>query len=473
MKSSTEEMKIESVIELKKKRLLLVNEEYQRGSVWNQRQEKLLIDSILRGYPIPQFYFHFIKTSARGLTSESYEIIDGQQRINAICNFANNGFRLFDPQKDKGTGLPKFLCEQSCTWGGKTFESLDPELKERFLSTQLRIARIETEDVNEVRELFVRLQAGLPLNAQEKRDAWPGDFSQFVIKTAGKRPNVIGHDFFTKMVKSTGDKRGGLRQACAQIFMTFYARHHHGPLAFCHLNSQQIDEFYRHHLDFRPDESGSMTWRFGRVLDKAYEILGDGRRPPLRVHAALHSILLIDSMLDKFTPDWENEFPKALDQFIHELRIGTKAAREAKDDSNEYWIQYGSFARTNSMNKESIERRHEFFVKKMLDKMAPLKWRDPQRTFSRDDRELLYFARSKICAICKGPVAWLEAEAHHRTPYVEGGTTSLENADLVHKQCHPRGGGTSGVEVPKGDYQNGQKTESSEIPWEVEYTEDE
>ena len=39
---------------------------------------------------------------------------------------------------------------------------------------------------NEVRNLFIRLQAGTPLTAQEKRDAWPGKFTLFVIRHAGK-----------------------------------------------------------------------------------------------------------------------------------------------------------------------------------------------------------------------------------------------------------------------------------------------
>ncbi len=51
--------KVSEIIEFKKRGLLLVNEEYQRGCVWSLRQEKLLIDSILREYPIPKFYFHF------------------------------------------------------------------------------------------------------------------------------------------------------------------------------------------------------------------------------------------------------------------------------------------------------------------------------------------------------------------------------------------------------------------------------
>jgi len=444
----------------KKKRLLIVNDEYQRGSVWNQRQEKLLIDSILRGYPIPQFYFHFIKTEADGLTSESYEVIDGQQRLNAIYGFINNGFRLFDPQKDKRTGLPKFLLEQVCPWGGKTFETLPLEYKNNLLNTTLRIARIESDDVNEIRELFVRLQAGLPLNAQEKRDAWPGNFSQFVIKTAGKKPSFKGHDFFNKMVKGTSEKRGGLRQVCAQLFMTFYSRHHHGPHAFCNLNSQQIDEFYRHHLDFETRASGSMVSRFDRVLDKACDLLCDGKRPALRFHSALHSVLLIDSMIDKFTSDWEYKFPKALDKFLYNLKLATK------DESNIYWSQYGSLARTNSTEKDTIQRRHFFFVKEMLKEMSPTRL-DPKRGFSREERELLYFASNKKCSICGELVDWLEAEAHHEKTHVEGGLTLLENASLVHKQCHPRGR-PSASSIADSEFDESQM----DIPWEIEHESD-
>ena len=54
---------IGQVIDWQEKGLLRINSEYQRGAVWSLRQEKLLIDSILRKYPIPQFYFHFRLTA--------------------------------------------------------------------------------------------------------------------------------------------------------------------------------------------------------------------------------------------------------------------------------------------------------------------------------------------------------------------------------------------------------------------------
>lgn len=37
-------------------------------------------------------------------------------------------------------------------------------------------------------------------------------------------------------------------------------------------------------------------------------------------------------------------------------------------------------------------------------------------------------------------VLWDECEIHHITPHAKGGTTSIDNAALVHKDCHPKSG---------------------------------
>jgi len=99
--------------------------------------------------------------------------------------------------------------------------------------------------------------------------------------------------------------------------------------------------------------------------------------------------------------------------------IKFKLATKAKDESNIYWFQYGSLARTNSTEKDTIQRRHFFFVKEMLREMSPTRL-DPKRAFSREERKLLYFASNKKCSICGKPVDWLEAEAHHKKMHVEG-----------------------------------------------------
>jgi hypothetical protein len=55
----------------------------------------------------------------------------------------------------------------------------------------------------------------MPLNSQEKRDAWPGKFTEYILKVAGK-PELArypGHDFFKRVMKARDKNRGEFRQA--------------------------------------------------------------------------------------------------------------------------------------------------------------------------------------------------------------------------------------------------------------------
>ena len=92
-----------------------------------------------------------------------------------------------------------FLRNQPCPWARLTFDTLPEDLQRLFLETELPVAYIKSVDTDEVRDLFVRLQAGLPLTHQEKRDAHPGDFNHFVLKLGGKTGLVQypGQPFFS------------------------------------------------------------------------------------------------------------------------------------------------------------------------------------------------------------------------------------------------------------------------------------
>jgi len=81
MKTDPDDLKVRDLLDLKSSQMLVVNPEYQRGSVWTLPQKKKLVDSVLRGYPIPLIYLHHIRQAAGKLVSERYEVIDGQQRI--------------------------------------------------------------------------------------------------------------------------------------------------------------------------------------------------------------------------------------------------------------------------------------------------------------------------------------------------------------------------------------------------------
>src|SRR4051794_10658964 len=173
MKTLLSEKSTTQLTELYRNKMLAPNPEYQRGAVWNYNQKKKLVDSVLRGYQLPLIYLHHIVREVAGHRREDFEIIDGQQRINALYEFGEGAFSLFDPIKDDAKAkFPSFVKKQPCPWAGKDIHNLALELKRQFENTVLPVAMIETTDANEVRDLFVRLQSGLALNAQETRDAW-------------------------------------------------------------------------------------------------------------------------------------------------------------------------------------------------------------------------------------------------------------------------------------------------------------
>ena len=71
----------------KKRKRIDTNPDYQRPAVWTKAQKQLLIDSILRDFDVPKIYLH-------EKNNDTYDVIDGQQRIRAIWSFYDDEFAL-------------------------------------------------------------------------------------------------------------------------------------------------------------------------------------------------------------------------------------------------------------------------------------------------------------------------------------------------------------------------------------------
>src|SRR5438874_972204 len=120
MQAEQEKRTIRAILALRTNNMLTANPEYQRGEVWSKTLKKKLIDSVLRGYPLPVIFLHHIKKVVEDMQRDDFEIIDGQQRITAFYEFVEGNFPLFDPVKDdKVAKFPGFLKTQDCPWAGK------------------------------------------------------------------------------------------------------------------------------------------------------------------------------------------------------------------------------------------------------------------------------------------------------------------------------------------------------------------
>ncbi len=435
METTLESFTVKALVELRKNDMARANPEYQRGEVWNRHQRKKLIDSVMRDYQLPVIYLHYNETSVAGMMRQSYDIIDGQQRIEALYDFVEGAFPLFQVD-DKEARFPIFLHDDPCPWGGKDFHALSRELQDKLLSAKIPVSVIKTENSNEVRDLFVRLQSGLPLNAQEKRDSYPGAFTEFILSLGGKPAlrRYPGHPFFQKILKmKPGSDRGKTRQLAAQIATLFLERRNGNPNRFVDINARAIDEYYYAHLDFDSDSEDCRRLR--AILEKLTDLFVTWKGPKLRAHDAIHLVLLLDTLWDDYTRSWEATLESAQQRFSAMLVGAAAAVRRGEHD--ETWDKYGVWTRSNSDRGENIRRRHRYYSRRMHELMGNLVLKDDRRAFWPLEREIVFW-RDRLCRVCGSAVLWDEAEIHHVVPHSEGGTTKLENAVLVHKHCHPK-----------------------------------
>lgn len=431
MDLKSQQFTVAQILKLKKNGMLPVNPEYQRGAVWNDAQKKKLIDSVLRGYPLPLIYLHHKIQEVAGLRNEGLEIIDGQQRISVLHEFSEGAIRLFDPIKDdKQARFPNFIKNKPCSWALCDFHTLPEFYRKRFLDTELLVVMIKTDDEDEARDLFIRLQSGLPLNAQEKRDAWPGGFTSLILWLAGKQGLIRypGHEFFVRVVRSKSIDRGEVRQLCAQICMLYIEKSKIS--GFVDISTPEIDEYYYRNLDFQ--QTSPIVERIVKTLDVAFSVFSSQSAPRLWGHEAIHVVLLIDSLLSGYAKGWQTDFVAGFEGFKGHLAL------EKKTKSGEYWANYGQLTQTQSDQARTIQRRHSFFARKMFEYLKP-KALDPSRMYGPVERDIVYYTHLKRCAVCGDEINWVDLEIHHVDEHQAGGQTNLDNAAPVHSDCHPKG----------------------------------
>jgi hypothetical protein len=146
--------------------------DWQREEVWDTGKKQQLIDSILRGWRLPKFYF--MKSR-----EDEYEVVDGQQRLTAIYEFFGNEL-----------ALPSASVAQ---FGGPYYKDLKSKYSDAFDDFEIDYDEIEDATESELKQFFQRLQEGLPLTGSEKLNSVHSKLRDF-CKSAAK------HDFFKRSV---------------------------------------------------------------------------------------------------------------------------------------------------------------------------------------------------------------------------------------------------------------------------------
>jgi hypothetical protein len=437
MQYTQEKLKVSDLVDAWNNKSLSVNIEYQRGASWGTSQQQGLIDSLFRTYPIPRLFLHkIIKRGLGGDTAVRYEIVDGQQRIRAFADFYSGQFELLKPD-DKQLRLPNSLRRIPAPWEGRRYSQLDASQKALIDGAAIDAFIItEVVNVDEIRDLFIRLQSGTALNRQQVRDAWPGSLGPFIENLAGKLKKEPTSELFGIIDRRSDrgddddDNFTTNRQVCAQLFTLFQARIR-DPYAVQSITADDLDRTYHAHTEL--DSGGPLAKSFMTCLDLTTAIFGtamlvsskEGNTKRKFKKLDVMSVFMLMQDLS-FNPAWKPSitlFERIADHIVNSPNTSKSGKASSGRAINLYYSEW----RTQLPQKLGI-------------------YLDPKRLFDQQQKEQIFDRDGGICQICLLPVEkGAEEYDHFPLQYYLGGKTEIDNGRLVCAKCHPRGRPASAV----------------------------
>ena len=139
---------------------------FQRKPVWSARNKCALIETILKGWPVPEVYIQAIPSKTG---DQTYAVVDGQQRIRSVLQFI--GLEKM-PDEIQWNGFPLDKLKPDAEYLDVTYASMTDEQRKEFFGYRFTVRWLNTEDDDLVRGMFMRLNKfSMPLKPQELRNS--------------------------------------------------------------------------------------------------------------------------------------------------------------------------------------------------------------------------------------------------------------------------------------------------------------
>lgn len=343
MKKTNESWTIE---ELKNKSVSIGYPEYQREpTVWGLAKKQRLIDSILRGIDISSLYL--FKNG-----ENSYDCVDGRQRINAILSFMgendademDNEFHLtivneiYEDHNDLKRA------------NNLRYKNLLNEFKERLLKYRVSVVIIEeVEDELELNLFFLRLQLGQILNSGEKLHAMSGDMRETIFKKLGVHPmfNSIRIPY----------RRFAREQVAAQIALNYFSLMDNE--GFHKSKYVDLQQFLKEKSSMNKEDEmrvkGIIT-----ILDKIRDFFGKKLTMISNRATAVSVFLYVRKLVEEKRENELEEFVEFFTKLVRTLRWQIPKGVSMDPPYHYIVVNFQNYIIQGADEKRSIEKRNEF-----------------------------------------------------------------------------------------------------------------
>ena len=344
--------------------LLDIRPPYQREFIYNDQEQRAVINTVLHEYPLNVMYW--VKRSDDAECP--YEVMDGQQRTLSLCQYVGNVFAIND----------------------KNFANQPADIRKKILDYKLTVYVCEGEE-SEKLEWFKTINiAGKPLNEQEIRNAvYAGPFVSDAKKHFSKtncgvyrlgkdlvNGSPIRQDFLKKALEWMADHE--TRAGKPQSAVGYMSAHQH-------------------------DHTAMPLWTyFQNVLNWAISTF---------------NIKKFKSIMKGL--DWAKLYDQYHEQNLDLKAIEQRISEMMADANDEIQKPQGIIPYVLTGDERYLDLR----------------------TFS-DKVKLAVWQRQKgICSLCGKHFELEEMEGDHITPWREGGRTTIDNCQMLCRECNRRKGG--------------------------------
>lgn len=391
---------------------LVLDPEFQRRYVWDNKKASLLIESVLLEVPIPVIY----------LAEEQdgkFTVIDGQQRFRSFFRFLNNEFKL------KGLSVLSEL-------NGKYFKDLDKEKQRKIEDATLRVIEIRKESHPDVKfEIFERLNVGaVKLNDQELRNCiYRGKYNDLIKELAENR------DFLFLL----GLKEPHKRMYDRELVLHFLAFYNQTYLKYKPPMKQFLNKEMENNRNISDEKIKELRQVFKESVSLVKSVFGDkafrrfipgnendpnGRWEIRKINVGLFEIIMFG--FSKYT---KNQIIPYSDAIREELLYMMTSDKEFID----------SISGSGTTSTAKVTTRFKKWLD-ALEKIVGTPKTEP-RTFSWELKKQLY-EQNPVCAICGNKIMTIDdAVIDHIEHYWRGGKTIPSNARLTHRYCNLKRGG--------------------------------
>ena len=388
-----------------------VDDTYQRPpGAWSPSDNQCLIDTILRGEPMPLFFLNY--NSKEGV----YYIVDGQQRLEAIKLFYDNELGL----------NKKFSSEDD---HNKTFngdDAISDEQREAFLNYNLNFHILENYDDEKIRIIFSRLQRGKPLTLGERLNAKPGEIVWAMRE-------VAQHPFMSKSIGVSQDRYGTYPDAARILFYEKYGCKDSGTPA--------IVSFF---------EESSKLGKDSKEFNNAIHVLNclsacfppePGNYQYLQKHAWVFAVYTMIRELSIGYVLKGNE--TSIRGFISEFH--GKVYNEDHRQSNHNYQKFYDNVR-GGWSEKIIALRRNLLISEFL-KENSITEKDEKRQIT-DEEKIAVFTEQPTCSVCEAKFKdYKEPEYHHKEMHSLGGKSEINNIMVLCTECHDKIHGSEKIEI--------------------------